>query len=470
MHPFRKLWLEDLEENDKALFEKIKDNPTPDIADLWSISEERFIEWRKKHDFPELLKHFDKTLLLFKEWKEDNNLTNKIIINTGELTPFLERKHATKNKKLFRNKTLYLTKYYGSKRSGTFVSYQKLEGERVNLGIKFKYKFLQPFVSYLDWLQIRGKSQNILLINSRSNPNTTRERVYIHADVYTSKREFELLKMGGIKLPVNGTLLHRGKNLEFVNLCGLILEGEINFGELGNLSCSYCACDNWVANNIKFDLMNFKHCSVENFYLHGSMIKQWNFYNSQITGDFSYSKLYFVTIIGGRFYPMLQSTFLYSVNIFKAPETPDNNYHGYKTLKISYAMQGDDDMSKVYFIKEKEFVRKHIKGWKYISKTLSFYYWQYGRKPHRIVYFSLIVILLWTILYWYNKELITINVSSKNNFDFTDALYFSTGTFTTLGYGDLSPTGWLRILALVESFIGVMNMGFLVAGYTNNKY
>jgi len=49
-------------------------------------------------------------------------------------------------------------------------------------------------------------------------------------------------------------------------------------------------------------------------------------------------------------------------------------------------------------------------------------------------------------------------------------LYFSTVTFTTLGYGDMSPMGWLRAVALIEAFFGALTIGFLVAGFSRSKY
>lgn len=83
MNEFREKWIEDREKADLELFEKIKTNSKPDIYDLWTLSENRFIEWRKIHDFPLLLNHFDKTLVLFKEWKTANKLTNELIIANG---------------------------------------------------------------------------------------------------------------------------------------------------------------------------------------------------------------------------------------------------------------------------------------------------------------------------------------------------------------------------------------------------
>ncbi len=50
------------------------------------LYETHFIKWRQQHDFPKLLKHFDSNLLLFKEWKSDQKLTDEIIIQYGLLT------------------------------------------------------------------------------------------------------------------------------------------------------------------------------------------------------------------------------------------------------------------------------------------------------------------------------------------------------------------------------------------------
>ncbi len=45
---------------------------------------------------------------------------------------------------------------------------------------------------------------------------------------------------------------------------------------------------------------------------------------------------------------------------------------------------------------------------------------------------------------------------------FWDLLYFSTVTWTTLGYGDFRPTEDARIWAAAEAFIGYIYMGILV--------
>jgi hypothetical protein len=43
---------------------------------------------------------------------------------------------------------------------------------------------------------------------------------------------------------------------------------------------------------------------------------------------------------------------------------------------------------------------------------------------------------------------------------FSDFLYFSTATYTSLGYGDIYPVGGLRLLAGIETVVGLMMIGW----------
>lgn len=465
MNSYRETYLKEKKIRAKELFEKIKDNSEPDIADLWELTEEYFIKWRIQHDFPKLLSHFDKTLLLFKEWKSDTNLTDEIIINTGYITRFLEHKKLSKNKKLYLIEQTYKGK------SSTFVGYSPLNGEKTEFDKKFTFKTQLEFYSYLDWLKQRGKSQKILNINTRSAPNSKHERVSIHADVYSSSSDFELLKMGGTIVPTNAFgILLRGKRLEFVNLCGLQLRGDIHFGEEGNLSCSYCACDNMLAENLNMPLLRFEHCSITNFQILNSRINSWRFYDCIVTGDFNNVTFENINIWGGHFAPIMRDCTLFKVDIQYDPALEDKNYYAYKLFKKTYADQGDDVNAIKYFIKEHDFVRKNATGLKKFYKTISYFYWGYGRQPKRIIYNSVIIVLGFSAIYWFFKDLIILNNGNPVVMTFADCLYFSSTTFATLGYGDFSPTGLLRIVAVIESFFGVLNAGFLVAGLATNKY
>jgi hypothetical protein len=49
---------------------------------------------------------------------------------------------------------------------------------------------------------------------------------------------------------------------------------------------------------------------------------------------------------------------------------------------------------------------------------------------------------------------------------FSEVLYFAIVTTTTVGYGDYTPIGWLRLLACVDGVVGILMAGFLVARVT----
>ena len=465
MNSHRERFLADKEKEAKRLYEKVKDNPQPDIMDLWLLEEEYFIEWRKKHDFPKLLKHFDDNLLLFKEWKSDSNLSDDLILSCGELTPFLEHKKLSKKKKLY----LVEQTFEGKKRN--LVAYAPLSGVKKSMGTQSSYKPILEFYSYLDWLKRRQKSATILGINSRTAPGSDTERVFIHADVHSGSENFELLKMGGIDAPKNAfNILLRGKRLEFVNLCGLRLNREIYFGEEGNLSCSYCACDNMVARDLDMSLLTFEHCSIKNFKVIDSKIQQWRFYDCELTGDFQNSQLRTVTIWGGLFDPIIKGCNISEVEIQKDKSVKDRNFPAYQSLKKLYADQGDDRNAIRYFIKEHEYIRKGSKGRKYLAKSISRWYWGYGRKPQNIIGVSIGMILLFALFYWLNRPDILLNNGKDTSLSIWDCIYFSSTTFTTLGYGDYSPIGVTRIAATLESLFGVFNVGFIVAGFSTNKY
>ena len=56
-------------------------------------------------------------------------------------------------------------------------------------------------------------------------------------------------------------------------------------------------------------------------------------------------------------------------------------------------------------------------------------------------------------------------IGDAAQFSFNVALYFSAETYTSLGYGDVAPTGPLRLLAGIEALNGLLLIGWS-ASYT----
>jgi len=89
--------------------------------------------------------------------------------------------------------------------------------------------------------------------------------------------------------------------------------------------------------------------------------------------------------------------------------------------------------------------------------TLSFVYrWcsGYGEKPLRVGILSAILIFLYAAIY--------VAAGALSEPTYRAALYFSIVTFTTLGYGDITPAPQFRLLAASEALIGLLFTGLFL--------
>ncbi len=94
----------------------------------------------------------------------------------------------------------------------------------------------------------------------------------------------------------------------------------------------------------------------------------------------------------------------------------------------------------------------------------------YGEKPLNVISFSLSFIFICSLCYFalgvQSGNVITsldFNHTLQQNFyDFISCLYFSVVTFTTLGYGDITPIGLSRVVAALEAFSGSFTLALFV--------
>ena len=89
---------------------------------------------------------------------------------------------------------------------------------------------------------------------------------------------------------------------------------------------------------------------------------------------------------------------------------------------------------------------------------------EYGTNWIRLFLFSLLVIVGNAIPYTVWGHYIKGFPSNAGYFvRFANALYYSLVTFTTLGYGDMHPIGWLKALSAIEALTGAVFMALIVA-------
>ncbi|NJE49367.1 hypothetical protein E3E30_07305 [Thermococcus sp. 9N3] len=159
---------------------------------------------------------------------------------------------------------------------------------------------------------------------------------------------------------------------------------------------------------------------------------------------------------------------------FKLPEA---EIEARRVQRLSYEKEGKRDEADRMFVLEMRAKRRarlqnaRSKFEQIKARLHNFVEWlladlppEYGTNWVRLFLFSLLVIIGNTIPYTIWSNFIkgfpkTSNIVIR----FANALYYSLVTFTTLGYGDMHPTGWLKALSALEALTGAVFMALIVA-------
>ena len=103
----------------------------------------------------------------------------------------------------------------------------------------------------------------------------------------------------------------------------------------------------------------------------------------------------------------------------------------------------------------------------FIKRVLRYIFYErlcgYSERPLRVLISSLVLIFGSTLFY-----LIFGNIykGKEQIGDFGSLLYFSTVTFTTLGYGDYHPESWIRYIASFEALSGAFMISLFIVVLT----
>ncbi len=134
----------------------------------------------------------------------------------------------------------------------------------------------------------------------------------------------------------------------------------------------------------------------------------------------------------------------------------DETYRHFKEL---YKHQGDYNTSGMFYEREMDMQRRLAPLGERAWLTALWLLCGYGERPGRSVLAFFVIIVGFAVAY----TLLELQSSSgRVHGDFLDALYFSVVTFTSLGYGDIRPVGGARLLAGIESLLGVFAISLFV--------
>ena len=131
-----------------------------------------------------------------------------------------------------------------------------------------------------------------------------------------------------------------------------------------------------------------------------------------------------------------------------------------------FAVAGD------FFYREMVIRRQRYPEWSYdrVLSTLVDVISGYGEKPRRVISFAAGLIFMFSFIYFLlgvqeGGRLIQFSPDQSfliNVQTWLDTLYYSVVTFTTLGYGDITPVGISRFFAALEAFTGSFSMALFV--------
>lgn len=138
----------------------------------------------------------------------------------------------------------------------------------------------------------------------------------------------------------------------------------------------------------------------------------------------------------------------------------------YRVLKNYFLHNGMYNDASWAAFKEKTMERlmlKKSRSWHYIPSLFMGISCGYGEKPHRIVISALLTIFGFALLFWSSRG-IESSVNPAATLIWSDYLYHSTVTFTTVGYGDIIPkaSSFFRLMAATEAFLGVFLTGLFI--------
>lgn len=224
--------------------------------------------------------------------------------------------------------------------------------------------------------------------------------------------------------------------------------------------------------NSRFELTNLKstilnQCNLNNLHIIDCDMRGSKIINYEVK-NISFEDEYLTKLS--------EDTFFDEIEIKRDSNYKANNvYKIYKDIAIKFEANRLPNKSGEYFYLYKKSEYKTLKGF---EKVKSYLYWMlcgYGEKPTYALITSIEIVLIFTILYMFTglsigMDIIDYDLLILKNLptdglilDFLRSLYFSVVTFTTVGYGDITPIGLSVFLSGIEMFLGVTMVGIWTA-------
>ena len=344
-------------------------------------------------------------------------------------------------------------------------------------------------------------------------------------------RDFTLLKMGQVRLDRLSSI--GGKNLDFCDLDFLTITGDMHgYGSTWKtISYSSFRDLSFECANVYF--YTFHECWIDKLFIKSSKLQDFYFEQTDVNElRLENSYIYKIGFKGSSITPFIQNTELREVDFQPNKRaSPSQIATTYRMFRAAYQSNGLRQEASECYYKERVFERKsyfhpytigakkfqgifnggrlstvldlYKRGiyqisdlpsamgktliskikmhtfpkflipllkyrLKWLMSAFEYVLWGYGERPSRIILVALAIISTYAGIYsvvdWLDDK------GSQYQLSLLDSAYFSVVTFTTLGYGDITPkTQLLKLLAVSEALLGAFTMGLIVAGFSNRS-
>lgn len=221
---------------------------------------------------------------------------------------------------------------------------------------------------------------------------------------------------------------------------------------------------------------NFFECDLREASFYGARLRKIGFDFSQLDGaDFqeiileridlrrvtsAKDILLYHAILDRVFLPPLKTLGVKNVYDYGKSRDPSKALDVYQKLRETYKSQGELIDSGICFEREMD-KRREVGNWKEtLWLSILWVLCGYGERPGRAFASFLVTIFLFALIYM-NLSLVNVD-GTILHYDFGNALYFSVVTFTSLGYGDIRPTGIAKMFAGMEALLGIFLISLFV--------
>lgn len=495
--------------------------PLFDVSTLWSLSVEDFNKWRAANDlrlvfafFGERLPGFSAWLAAFQLGEDDFCAT----LPTGML--FKDLGHRV----LWRFPTdLH---WRPSKLPPEQLAEQAARHREPTPDTK-------PYVPYFTWAK-HTLGNGRFIVDDALNKSVTDTFVYNAWSGLRSPdsraslfRDFDVLKLGGVRLSAHAAI--GGRNLDFADLDSLTIEGDLHPARHTYVCYSSCRYLTFDATDLAF--WDFINSHVELLECRDSKLQNFSFIDCHVDGPkFFNSRLVELKLEGTGFSAEFDNCNLVRLQYTPPPTGHfDSISQSCRAFRTAFQAKGKSHEAGHFYYLERTYERKalfspyrtdrrsfpgsvpprlrdyvtvfwrreplswtaalhdvwrmflfHLKVWtsprlawraagykfRYLGSLIEGAIWGYGERPVRVLSAALLVILLYALAFhqWTGWE------AMESDLSWVDSTYLSAITFTTLGYGDITPkTTIMKLLCGSEALIGAFMLGLVIAGFSNRS-